>query len=760
MYLNRKERAMRTIGKFLMRSIFLFPLILLTFFVWRDYSREIDDINNHPPALTGIYYMDEGNKIAVLNEGEKWDLQLQILDAKSGEVLKNDHISSNVHKQVVAAYQQDKLILSTYDDELKLQVDMIDRDGTKSTLTQGELRIPTFLANDMRMWRDRLFVAGHTVNDDMYIAQISDGKLTKVILDKGVLLPIRPESIRLLNGLQDQGLVIPMFELSLIDDRTAYISGILDENQLPMVVLKQEDENPFNAQERADLEFSKHFKINMTKQILVSSGFPSQPQYYNRDTEKWGATIPTPKPVYLAKTYTLNEEETLVAGSSAEDSREGSRLGYLVNTKTGELRDVTALVGALTYEDLDHGNVSFYKNVSNDMLYYNQQGLSAGVINVATGTAERITEGEVHQWLNTTMASISWKSFLKYVGSWNALIINWVAWIGITLFSTVGLMVAPRAAQRSREKKLARGVLCQGTIIDMKETGLYVNERPQVQFTVQFQDEGVTKQVDVKQVISFLSPISIGDPVMISYDRQRQRAIFVNEGEADNFSQQQMQEINHAVLEYIEKFGAVGRGRALLLHFRAGETQYRVPVIQPIGFDYRVGEQARLLIVNGTTRIRSYGRASHRMDSELVQLDGKIVSIDKYAITLENRQLMMMEFVIDEAAGRLRKTNSLFVPQNMPVKEGITLPISIRKEDYRKELRLLNAKQGAAKVVDAQYSGTLGERPLAHITVDRAGTMYSIEQTIEPVYGIMVGDEIWIAYDEISREAVIIKYAS
>lgn len=751
---------MRNLGQFLMRSVFLIPVVLLTFFVWRDYSGEVEDINNTPPSLSGLYYLDEGNKIAVLNEGEDWNLNLQLFDAKSKELLKEEVIPSNVHKQVVAAYQQDKLVISTYDDKTKLQVNMIDPSGAKTTLTQGELLIPTFLTNDMRVWRNTLFVAGHTVDDDMYIAQIRDGKLTKVILDKGDLLPIRPESIRLLPGLQDQGQIIPMYELSLIDDRTAYISGILDDNQLPVVVLQQEDENPFAAQDRAAAEFAKHFKFNMTKRISNNVKFPSQAQYYNAETKQWEEDVPTPKPVYLTKIHTLNEAETLIVGSSAKDEREGSRLGYIFNNQTGQFSDVTSLVSAFSYEDLDHGNVSFYKNLSNDVMYYNQQGLSAGMINIATGSAERITATEVQQWLNVTVGSISWASFLEYIRSWNALVINWVVWVGITLFSTLGLIVGPKTAQRSREKKLARGVLCQGTIMDMKETGLYVNERPQVQFTVQFQDEGTMKQVEIKQVISFLAPVSIGDPVMISYDRKRHRAIFVNEGEAVGFQQEQMEKIDHAVLEFIEKFGSIGRGRALLLHFKAGGKQYTVPVVQPIGFDYRVGEQARLLIVNGTTRIRSYGRASHRLDTDLIQLDGKIVEIEKYSISIDNRQLMMMGIVIEEGAGRLRKTNSLFVPVGMPVHEGVMLPVSFRKEDYKKELRLLNAKQGAAKVVDVQYSGTLGERPLAHITVDRAGTMYSIEQTIEPVYGITVGDEIWIAYDDVSREAIIIKYAT
>lgn len=46
------------------------------------------------------------------------------------------------------------------------------------------------------------------------------------------------------------------------------------------------------------------------------------------------------------------------------------------------------------------------------------------------------------------------------------------------------------------------------------------------------------------------------------------------------------------------------------------------------------------------------------------------------------------------------------------------------------------------------------------MTVERGGSSYHIHQSIEPFYGVEVGDELWIAYDEASREAVIINCAS
>ncbi|MCY9544482.1 hypothetical protein M5X00_07130 [Paenibacillus alvei] len=106
---------------------------------------------------------------------------------------------------------------------------------------------------------------------------------------------------------------------------------------------------------------------------------------------------------------------------------------------------------------------------------------------------------------------------------------------------------------------------------------------------------------------------------------------------------------------------------------------------------------------------------------------------------------MMLETILTDEAERLRKSNSLFVPKGFPVKAGVVIPVVMRNDDYEKELRLQKGKQGAAIVTSVRFVGTLGERPLAQITVERAGGSYHIHQSIEPLYGVEIGDELWIA---------------
>ncbi|WP_171417201.1 hypothetical protein [Paenibacillus alvei] len=159
-------------------------------------------------------------------------------------------------------------------------------------------------------------------------------------------------------------------------------------------------------------------------------------------------------------------------------------------------------------------------------------------------------------------------------------------------------------------------------------------------------------------------------------------------------------------------------------------------------------------------RIYSYGNAVSFEDNKQVTIQGEVIRIEEFPITIADRQLMMLETILTDEAERLCKSNSLFVPKGFPVKAGVVIPVVMRKDDYEKELRLQKGKQGAAVVTSVRFVGTLGERPLAQITVERAGGSYHIHQSIEPLYGVEIGDELWIAYDEVSREAIIVNYAS
>lgn len=742
--------------------IFLFPVILLSIFLWRDYTKEIDDLNDNPPEIAEIYYFDEGHKaVAVSFKEYRENMQLQMFDAATGQLLKEGEILSDIHGQLVASYQNDSLVITSHVQSRGLQVNVLDSSGNLQELAQSRLDIPTFLSSDMKLWRGRLIVNGNMMGTALYVAQIQDGKLEMVNLNTEGLFPARPERVAEVRSSFDQGMAVPMYKVDLVNDKTAYISGILDQNQQPVLMMQPEDSTSFEAEEQAAAQFAKHFNLDTTKLVRVNSSFPEQAHYYNASTGDWGNVVPTPQPVYQARVFTLNSEEVLIAGSSTEDEQDGQVIGYLLHEKNGQFTEVSTLVAQLSYEELMQNETAFYKENGSSKLYYSSQGKSAGMIDVASQAVQHLTEDQMQQWRFADLRTVSLQSFWAYLLEGGALVINWLVWVLIISFMLISLIFAPKIVNKVNKSAIANGETRQGTIVGMRETGLYVNERPQVEFRVRFDDGGQMREVTIKKVISFLEGIREGDSVMISYNRKRNKAIFLTSDQAVNQAQSEKQErIERAVLERIDPYGAVGRGQALLLHFKAGTDRYSVPVVQAAGFEYQIGERANLMVVGGVTRILGYGPSMRSIDEKMLTLQGKIVQIKKEPITIQNRRLMVIDVVITEGTEQLRKSNSLFVPENMPIQEGVTLPMSIRSDDLDKELRLLKGKQGSAKIVSVSYLGTVGERPLARITAERAGTHYIIEQSIEPLYGVQEGDELWITYDESTREALILNYTS
>lgn len=741
--------------------VFFIPAIILSTLVWKDYSRYMNNIEDHLPSMSGIFMIDEGKRlIGVSDKNDGSYTTAYLFDAANGTFIKEVSLRTNIHGELGAvSYQQNGVIIPTYDDSLGLQLNYFTRSGELEELARGRLRIPAFLSSGTYEWRGRLIISGETAESVPYIAQVKAGQLETISLDTPSLLPARPVHVMEVHGSFENDKAVPMFEIDLKDDRTALVSGIFNKTNLPSVVVKNEEEGSFDAEDRAAAVFAKEFGINNSKLIREDSNYPGTAKFYDANENRWGAEVPTPKPVYQARVFLLNDQEVVIAGSTTEDEMNGTVLGYLYNEKTGKFTDVTALLGQLAYEQLANDKTSLFKEPESNMLYLAaQEQAASGWLDLNTQDVKFVTGEQVESWLVGKGEDVkSLQSFWNYVKEGGPLILNWVIWLLIPILSILAVILLPMISMRSNARKISQGRQLPGTISRMEETGTYINELPLVRFTIRFEDEGQMKEVTIKKVISYLNDIKVGDSVLISYNRKKHKAVFVT---GDNVQEPAKPDvIKDAVLSRIEVLGAVNRSRALQLHFKAQGREYSVPVVQPPGFDYRVGEKANLVLIEGMTRIHSYGKViAGFAESEQITLEGEVIATEEYPSTAGNRQLMILEVMVSEGTVSFRKVNSLFVPKGLPVKAGVIIPVTMRKDDFKKEFALQKGKQGAAKVVSVQFSGTLGERPLAEITVERAGIAYRIDQTIEPVYGVEPGDELWIAYDEVTREAIIINY--
>ncbi|MNO48388.1 hypothetical protein D3C76_387220 [compost metagenome] len=752
-----KKKGAITLGNL----VFLVPVILLSYFMWNDYKEYIDE---YQPSFESLYMLDGGKKLIGLAKhpvGEQYDVYL--FDTDKENIIKDTTVHTNFQAGLgPATYQQDGIIIPTYDDSYGLQINYFHPTGKVEELAQGTMHLPASWRSNVYSWRGRLIVAGGSENSEWYIAQVKDGKLGKVNLGEKDLLPARPVRIDEVHESFKNDKAVPLFSVDLKDDRTAFISGILSENGDLSVLLQNKDEGTFAAQDRAVAQFAKVFGFNNGKLVRENGNYPEEASFYNANENHWGNPVPTPNPVYQARVFLLNDEEVLIAGSTAKDELKGTVIGYVFNEKSGKFLDATVLLEQLSYENLKNDQTEFYKKLGSDVLYYRGGDITAGYIDMEIQKAKVLSSDQVEKWMLTEAKNkVSIQSFWNYIKQGGAIVINWAVWVFIILVSFLGIAIAPRLYVNSNKKKVRDGQHIQGRIKDMEESGLYVNERPQVRFIVQFEDEGLMKEVEIKQVISYLNPIHIGDTVMISYNRKKHKAVFITEEDLKQEAQESKPEfIKDAVLTRIERYGNVNQGQALQLHFSAKGSVYTVPVVQPVGFEYRTGERANLILIQGMARIFRYGNESTANASDELSLQGEVIHVQKMPIIIENKQLMLIEFMICSGADRIRKTNSLFVPENLSVNVGTILPVTMEIDDLQKETRLFRGKQGAAKVRSVHFDGTKGERPVANITAEKDGVAYHIKQTIEPVYGVVVGDELWIAYDEGTQEAIIINYSS
>lgn len=751
---------MKTRTLSLMNLVFFVPAILLSWFVWNDYSRYMTNLDNHLASMKGIYFLDEGRKVVGISDQKDGTYyRAHLFDASTGTLLKETTIRSSFYGELGAAsYQQGGVIIPTYDDSLGLQLNDFRPSGEMNELAQGTLHVPS-MSSGVYSWRGRLIITGETLGSALYVAQVKGGEVGKVLLSSPGQFPARPVRVKEVHGSFTNDKALPIFEVSLKDDRAAFVSGILDKNNKPSVLIKNKDENTFNAEDRAAAQFAKHFGFNNAKLIRTDGDYPRKARFYNANEKRWGGVVPTPRPVYQSRVFLLNDQEVLIAGSTAEDELKGTVLGYVFNEKTGKFTDVTGFLGKLTHEALKNDTMTFHKELDHEMLYFVDKDQGAGSFHMKNEDIKIVTTKQVGRWLAGEGGDrISLRSFWNYVKQGGALIINWVVWLAIPLFMFVGMGLIPRMLRSSRARRIAEGRQLPGTIVRMEETGLQVNNQPQVRFTVRFEDDGQMKEVEIKKVISFLSGVKVGDPVMISYNKSKNRAVFVTQ--EDIPGPQKLEVIRNAELRRIEPCGKVNRSQVLQLHFTADGRDYTVPVVQPPGFEYRIGERANLALIQETARIHSYGNGDGFIGSEQITMQGEVLRVQEYPVSVAGRQLMTLEVMMTEGPDRIRKVNSLFVPKGLPVQSGVNIPVVMRRDDYVKEARLYKGKQGAAKVTSVRFAGTIGERPMAEITVERGGTTYHISQTIEPVYGVEPGDELWIAYDENTREAMIINYAS
>lgn len=155
------------------------------------------------------------------------------------------------------------------------------------------------------------------------LGELKNGQFFHVHNLNKLKLPARPVSIdAVMNSFRGQT-PIPIFELTLKNDQKAYVSGVSnDKHQLGVYVSKNAE--PFSLiKDKVEKQLAKTIGTSQNFAVAVESNYPKRPRKVNADGGL-GEVVPTPKPIYQTFIYQLNEEEVLLAGSTAKDEAKAS----------------------------------------------------------------------------------------------------------------------------------------------------------------------------------------------------------------------------------------------------------------------------------------------------------------------------------------------------------------------------------------------------------------------------------------------------
>lgn len=742
---------------FLRYIVFFIPAIILSVLVWNHYQDDLSDGKVTEYDVKGMFTFDEGKRV-VSAVSKDQQLHFAMYDPQSGKRISEWTTESDTFHEMLPSIQGNNLLLALKNKEGQLLIEKLTPSGEKKELIKQNLQIPSFLKTNTYQWNGRLVFTGEMEGAATVLGELKNGQFFHVHNLNKLNLPARPVSIdAVMNSFRGQT-PIPIFELTLKNDQKAYVSGVSnDKHQLGVYVSKNAE--PFSLiKDKVEKQLAKTIGTSQNFAVAVESNYPKRPRKVKADGGL-GEVVPTPKPIYQTFIYQLNEEEVLLVGSTAKDEAKGKLTGYIYNHRTNKTTSVSKLFQSFSYENLNREGLFFHKNVKSDWIYYSFENQLTGAFETKSKELKEFPLQKVISIENASPAhQTSVDTFTQYVMKGGPLILNWAIWILIPLLLFVLAIFLPPILRLVRRNKIKDSVILEANIVSVKETGTYINEQPVVSMRLQFEYEGQRIEKTVKTVVSYTQIPQPGQRIVIHYDPKKKKAMLLKEGDFSQPSQPKF--IKGAVLRNIESYGTVGRGTVLSLTFELDQKTYIIPMIQAAGFEFTTGEKADLVDINGQLKMAAYGHEVRNRSGKDVTLTGTIQRVKQYPMAIHEQKPIQLDVTVSNGDESITKTVSQFIPDHMQVAAGTQITIQTKKEELDREMGLMQEKQGSAKVTNVEFAGVIGNLPLAIIQVERNGMMYEVKQPIDPITSVLPGDELWVAYHDMTRRAAIVKYAS
>ena len=225
--------------------------------------------------------------------------------------------------------------------------------------------------------------------------------------------------------------------------------------------------------------------------------------------------------MYQTFIYQLNEEEVILAGSTAKDEAKGKLTGYIYNHRTNKATSASKLFQSLSYESLQKKISLFIKCEEQLALLFTWQPINGAF----EAKSKQLKEFPLQKVISIENASpahqTSVDTFIQYVMKGGPLILNWAIWLFIPLLLFVLAIFLPPILRLVRKNKIKDSVTLEANIVSVKETGTYINEQPLVNMQLQFQYDGRNIEKAVKTVVSYTQIPQPGQRIAILYNPKR-----------------------------------------------------------------------------------------------------------------------------------------------------------------------------------------------------------------------------------------------
>lgn len=449
-------------------------------------------------------------------------LILEEVDFDTNTIVQTEQIESDIFLRLFSSYQQDGIILITKSDDSFIRAYYYESGSPLQRIDFPDLMATNYLENHVFIDEDTIFLVGETEDKSFALYSIKDLHLEEIDLteDERIVDLVDVSSYRS----SEYAELLPALFLNLYDKSNFIMTLSADPEK--RVIIKQDGRPTWEMEEEA---VATLYPGNDLKIIRVSNEKIVQ---YDMNTNTELQEISTPTPIYYPKAFRLNPDLALIIGREAV-SESSDLIGYIYEQSSGNLiADLTEAFkqSNLTYDD------SLIPTLQDDVLYLSSENMATSfnidnltrndflALDVAElayqHSAEEITaEAES---LSQKGYSFSQEKLLNYIKEDNFAI---TAIIIIAVFVIVPILIllsitsVLRIRKRKREKILENGgVVVQAVITEVTQTGVYINNQPQVRLQVEFEHDLQTHKHEVKLVTSLVAPLQPGDYINLLFD--------------------------------------------------------------------------------------------------------------------------------------------------------------------------------------------------------------------------------------------------